>query len=114
MGPAAGLGSLSGQHVRPWVQTIETEPNFSSYRYDAGGFFTCYGSGYHDPYEICGEVFDFGFAGLDGALVNASQPFTLTLYTVPEPSTWAMMLSGFALLGLGLCAQRCGVRFARS
>ena len=88
------------------VETIRTTPDTSWFRYDAGGYFTCYGSGFHSP-SLCGEVFDNGVAGLDGALVNATRPFTLTLYTaVPEPSAWMMMIAGFGLLGLGLRGRR--------
>ena len=88
------------------VETISTTPGASSFRYDTSGFYTCYGSDFHSP-SLCGEVFDNGVAGLDGVLVNASRPFTLTLYTaVPEPSAWVLMMGGFGLLGLSLRGRR--------
>jgi hypothetical protein len=41
------------------------------------------------------------YAALNGNLAdeNADGTFTLTTATIPEPSTWAMMLLGFGLLG---------------
>jgi hypothetical protein len=96
------------------AETITTGPSSSSYHFDANGFYDCYGSGYHAP-GMCGAVFAFGYAGVDGALVDASRPFTLTLSTgVPEPSSWAMMLGGFAMLGLALRGRRAGVHLAGS
>lgn len=94
--------------------TIDTKPTVSSFRFDANSYFNCDGAG-EPVIGICGVVFSSGAGSLEGVLVNATQPFTLAVYTgVPEPSTWAMMLGGFTLLGVALRGRRDGVRLARS
>jgi len=94
--------------------SIQTEPTFSSFRFDANNYDACYGADYHAQGVICAQILAFGNAGLEGVLVNASQPFTLTLYAVPEPATWVMMLGGFGLLGLALRARQAAAGLARS
>lgn len=90
-------------------ESVDTTPTSSIYRIDTYSYNNCYGSGFH-AVGVCAWVFQFGYADLKGVLVNADQPFTLTLSSVPEPSSWAMMLGGSALLGLALRGRRSRAR----
>ena len=81
----------------------------------AGACATPYFSGnYHHCDWQDGNGQTFGpWAGTAGAQTFADQLFVRTNGAVPEPSTWAMMLLGFGLIGAGMRRrQKVAVRYA--
>jgi hypothetical protein len=72
-----------------------------------------------NPYACSGRngvITGLDFAALDAIGWNtnvdtatfsqSTQSLTLALAPVPEPSTWAMMLAGFGMVGFGLRTRR--------
>jgi hypothetical protein len=76
----------------PWVSLTGTGPSidFSTIRYFASDPWPVFDSNILMP----GQAGEFNAPGLAHAPV--------TWLTVPEPSTWAMLLAGFALAGVSL------------
>jgi hypothetical protein len=54
----------------------------------------------------------FGVGLTDGLTVSDYDFDGVTVQSVPEPATWAMMVVGFGLIGSGLRRRRTTVRFA--
>jgi hypothetical protein len=105
----------------PIVSSDVTGPTISAHTVTSTAFDECYGAMFHVP-GVCADylgylvpggqvVGGYGDITLAGATINATQDFTLVLSSgepaaIPEPSTWALMLTGFGLLGLVLRRRR--------
>lgn len=62
-----------------------------------------------DPYD---NYFDFT-QGVDGGLINSGKlPVITPPNAVPEPTTWAMMIGGFAIAGMSLRRRKTAISFA--
>ena len=89
--PAIGDGSIATPRIgtRSHIDTFTASPVFEQLGYSQTTYSAAYW--YNNPMGVGGPVIGYGSV-------------TVTEIPVPEPSTWAMMLLGFA--GLGFLAYR--------
>jgi hypothetical protein len=96
-------GGTSGESNWFWIFNFQngllTWDGPQSFSFGNGGLFTV---------SLNGAEFNDGFYGLgeDGAKVKATFTLDSLSSAVPEPATWAMMITGFGLAGTAIRRRR--------
>jgi hypothetical protein len=133
-----GTATATGANITGTVDfTLVTSLNYPgpSTGWRAGDGTDWYGGDLSFPIDVNGPVFNSapwgqgyvfgiysdGSTGYQGALFGPggpnnfyayNVPLSVTVSTVPEPSTWAMLLLGFAGIGAMMCRRRQGAILA--
>lgn len=99
---------IFGEDIYPGPSPIFMQPTDLTFSFVVPEAIVEFGEGgwlkYHERYSVIGlhALFEMSDEGI-------GQPFSLRISAVPEPSTWAMMIVGFGLLGASLRRRHQGL-----